>query len=336
MRAYIFEQFGQKNLKIVDRPMPKPADNELLLKIKSVSLNFRDHLMIEGNYNPKLKLPIVPCSDGVGEVVEVGSSVSGWKIGERAIPIFTLAWQDGDVQREYLRHSLGGPKDGTLQEYMTVRADGAVKAPIHLTDDESATLACAGLTAWSAIIEKGNIKPGERLLTLGTGGVSMFALQFGVMAGAEVLITSGSDEKLSRAEQFGAKHGINYKTYPDWHKEVAKRIGLTGVDHVVEVGGMGTLDRSVKSVRAGGSIYLIGVLSGKSAPVDLTPVLMQNIRIQGVVVGHRRSFIEMNRAIEYHQMRPIIDKTFGFDEAEVAFNYLKSGSHFGKVCIRVS
>ncbi|MBW7858909.1 MAG: NAD(P)-dependent alcohol dehydrogenase, partial [Leptonema sp. (in: Bacteria)] len=313
MRAYIFESFGQKNLKIVERPIPKPESGELLLKMKSVSLNFRDHLMIEGNYNPKLRLPIVPCSDGVGEVVEVGSSVSGFKIGDRVIPIFASVWQDGDVKREYLRHSLGGPIDGTLQEYMTVKADGAVQAPVHLTDDEAATLACAGLTAWSAIIEKGKIKPGERLLTLGTGGVSIFALQFGLMAGAKVCITSGSNDKLNRAIKLGANYTINYKDQPEWHKEVIKRFSLNGVDHVVEVGGMGTLERSVKSVRAGGSIYLIGVLSGKSAPVDLTPVLMQNIRIQGVVVGHRRSFIEMNRAIEQHQIQPVVDKTFSFE-----------------------
>lgn len=335
MQAYIFEEFGRDKLKMVERPVPEPASDEIVLKMKAVSLNFRDLLMVEGNYNPRMKLPVVPCSDGVGVVSAVGSNVKDWKIGERAMPVFAPGWYDGDPERAHLRGAIGGPADGTLQQYMRLKAVDAVKAPEHLTDEEAATLPCAGVTAWSALVEKGPVKAGEQILTLGTGGVSVFALQFGVMFGAEVVITSGSDDKLARAKELGARHCINYKTQPNWEKEVARITRLRGVDHVIEVGGMGTLERSVKSVRPGGSIYLIGVLAGRSAPVDLTPVLMQNIRIQGVVVGHRRAFNEMNRAIELHGMRPVVDRVFEFGEAQAAFDYLRSGSHFGKVCIRV-
>lgn len=335
MQAYVFEEFGRNTLKKVERPVPEPGPDEILLRMKAVSLNFRDLLMIEGNYNPRMKLPVVPCSDGVGEVVSVGSQVKNWKQGERALPLFAPGWYDGDPDRAHLRGAIGGPLDGTLQQYMCVKAVDAVKAPDNLSDEEAATLPCAGLTAWSAVVEKGQIKAGDQLLTLGTGGVSIFALQFGKMHGAEVVITSGSDDKLEKARALGARHCINYKTHPNWEKEIARLTKLRGVDHVIEVGGMGTLERSVKSVRPGGSIYLIGVLAGRSAPVDLTPVLMQNIRIQGVVVGHRRSFEEMNRAIQLHGMKPAVDRVFSFDEAPAAFDYLRSGSHFGKVCIRI-
>jgi NADPH:quinone reductase-like Zn-dependent oxidoreductase len=335
MQAYIFEEFGRNSLKRVERPVPDPGPDEIVLKMKAVSLNFRDLLMLEGSYNPRMKLPVVPCSDGAGVVSAVGSSVKDWKIGDRAMPLFAPGWYDGDPDRDHLRKALGGPVDGTLQEYMCFRAADAVKIPRHLTDVEASTLPCAGLTAWSALVEKGAVKPGEQILTLGTGGVSIFALQFGGMLGAEVMITSGSDEKLERAKALGARHVINYKTHPNWEREIARITAMRGVDHVIEVGGMGTLERSVKSVRPGGTIYLIGVLAGRSAPVDLTAVLMQNIRIQGVVVGHRRAFHEMNRAIELHGMRPVVDRVFSFDEAPAAFDYLRSGSHFGKVCIQI-
>ena len=336
MRSYVFSEFGKNPVKMTEGDVPEPADDEVLLQMKAVSLNFRDLLMIEGLYNPKMKLPVVPCSDGVGVVMKAGGDVKDIKAGQRVMPLFAPGWADGQIDRNHLRRSLGGPADGTLREYMCIRAADVVAVPDHLSDEEAATLPCAGLTAWSALFESGSLKSGDLLLTLGTGGVSIFALQFAAMAGAEVIITSSSDEKLNKAKELGAHHCVNYKTHSEWQKEVAKISRLRGVDQVIEVGGMGTLERSVKSVRPGGTISLIGVLSGRSAPVDLTPVLMQNIKIQGVVVGHRRSFIEMVRAVDLHKLRPVVDKTFSFDEAPKAFDYLRSGSHFGKVCIKVS
>ncbi|GIX40345.1 MAG: NADPH:quinone oxidoreductase [Leptospiraceae bacterium] len=332
---WIFDQFGFENLKIVESDIPEIQDDEILLEMKAASLNFRDLLMIKGNYNPKLRMPIVPCSDGVGIVIKKGKKVHHLQEGDRVIPIFAQGWYDGPPFRSMFRKTLGGPLDGTLQKYMIVPANDVVKSPEHLTDEEAATLPCAGLTAWSALVELGRVKPAEKVLALGTGGVSIFALQFAKMMGAETIITSSSEEKLNRAKQLGADYGINYKTNPDWEKEVLKISQMMGVDHIIEVGGVGTLEKSIKSVKPGGNIYLIGVLAGKQAPVDLTPVLMQNIKIQGVVVGHKRALEEMIRAISYFKLKPVVDKVFLFEQAKDAFEYMHKGSHFGKVCIKI-
>jgi NADPH:quinone reductase-like Zn-dependent oxidoreductase len=334
-KKWIFDQFGFEHLKLQEDDVREPKDDEVLLEMRAMSLNYRDILMIKGNYNPKLKMPLVPCSDGVGIVIKKGKNVDHLNEGDRVIPIFAQGWYDGSPFRNMLRKTLGGPLDGTLQKYMIVPAMDVVNTPEYLTDEECATLPCAGLTAWSALVELGRVKPGEKLLTLGTGGVSIFALQFAKMMGAEVILTSSSEEKLERAKNLGADHTINYKTNPDWEKEVLKITKMQGVDHIIEVGGVGTLERSIKSVKPGGSIYLIGVLAGKQAPLDLTPVLMQNIKIQGVVVGHKRALEEMIRAMNYFKLKPVIDKTFEFEKATEAFRYMASGSHFGKVCIKI-
>ena len=334
-KAQVFRSFGLDQLKMEERDIPRPGAGELLIQMKAASLNFRDLLMVAGQYNPKLKMPMVPCSDGVGVVQEVGPHCHRFKEGARVSPIFARGWHDGPAFREMLKSTHGGPLDGTLQQYMLVPEADVVSIPDYLTDEEAAAIPCAGLTAWSAVVEKGPVRPGEKLLILGTGGVSMFALQFGVLSGAEIMITSGSDEKLERAKTMGAHHTINYRDKPSWEKEVYRITGGRGVDHVIEVGGVGTLEKSIRSVRPGGSIYLIGVLAGKEAPLDLTPVLMQDIRIQGVVVGSRRAFENMNQALAVHKVRPVVDKVFSFEETTEAFAYLKSGSHFGKVCIRI-
>ena len=314
--------------------MPTPGSGELLIRMKAASLNYRDLLMVTGNYNPKLKMPMVPCSDGVGVIESVGQGCS-MKEGVRVSPIFARTWHDGPPFREMLKRTHGGPLDGTLQQYMVVPEADVVQVPDHLSDEAAAALPCAGLTAWSALVERGPVRPGEKLLILGTGGVSIFALQFGKALGAELIVTSGSDDKLQRARDMGAHHLINYRSSPNWERDVYKLTGGQGVDHIVEVGGVGTLEKSIRSVKPGGSIYLIGVLAGKEAPLDLTPVLMQDIRIQGVVVGSRRAFENMNRAVDVHKMEPVVDRVFSFDESAKAFEYLKSGSHFGKICIKI-
>ncbi len=333
-KAHIFHSFGLDQLKLEELPIPEPGPGELLIRMKAASLNYRDLLMVTGNYNPRLKMPLVPCSDGVGIVESAGEGCST-KSGTRVSPIFARTWHDGPPFREMLKRTHGGPLNGTLQQFMVVPEADVVEVPEHLSDEQAAALPCAGLTAWSALVERGPVRPGEKLLILGTGGVSIFALQFGKILGAEIIVTSGSDDKLQKAKEMGAHHLINYRSSPNWDREVFKLTGGQGVDHIVEVGGVGTLEKSIRSVRPGGSIYLIGVLAGKEAPLDLTPVLMQDIRIQGVVVGSRRAFQNMNRAVDVHSIKPAVDKVFSFEDSVKAFEYLKGGSHFGKVCITI-
>ena len=304
-----------------------------MVRFHAASLNYRDLMFVKGTYNPKAKLPTVPFSDGAGEVVEVGASVTKWRVGDRVCPIFAQSWFEGEPSNVKNRTTLGGGSlDGVLREYGAFDEDGLVKVPEHLSFEEAATLHCAAVTAWRALIYSGNMKAGETVLTLGTGGVSVFALQFAKMHGAQVIITSRSDEKLERTRDLGANETINYKTTPEWDKEVLSLTNKLGVDHVVEVGGAGTLSRSLNSVRVGGHVALIGVLTTGN---DFNPisVLMKGVRLQGIFVGSRQMFEEMNRAIELNRMKPVIDRTFAFEEVGEALKYLESGSHLGKVVI---
>lgn len=336
MHAYAIEDdFGFENLQLVERPKPEPGPGEVLVRMRAVSPNYRDVLMIRGLYNPNQQLPLIPFSDGVGEVVEHGAGVERVSVGDRVSPIFAQKWLAGRPTLEKLKSSLGGPLDGPLCEYMCLSEESVVSVPEHLTDEEASTLPCAGLTAWNALAEQGNVQPGQTLLTLGTGGVSSFGLLFGKALGAEVIITSSSDEKLERVEEFGADFGINYEQHPEWGKIVKEQTDGVGADHVLEVGGANTLPQSVKGVRIGGHISLIGVLSGHVDDFMVTPVLMQNIRIQGVIVGHREMFENMNRAIATHEIRPIVDRTFSFDEVHEALEYMARGEHVGNIAIRV-
>jgi NADPH:quinone reductase-like Zn-dependent oxidoreductase len=230
---------------------------------------------------------------------------------------------------------MGGPLDGMLSEYVCLNEEGVVAIPGHLSYEEASTLPCAALTAWSCMFRHGNVKPGDKILALGTGGVSIAALQLAKMAGAEVTITSSSDEKLERAKRLGADHTVNYKTNEKWSGAVREASGGNGVDHVIEVGGVGTLEQSIRACRMGGTISLVGVLAGPQAPVNLTLVLMQDIRIQGVFVGPRESFEAMNKAIAQHKLKPVVDKVFAYAEAREALHYMAAGKHFGKVCIRI-
>lgn len=326
--------FGLENLHRVERPVAEPGAGEVRVRIRAVSLNYRDVLMLRGFYNPRQALPLVPCSDGAGMIDAVGPGVTRWKVGDRVMPNFAQLWFAGSPTRDMLASTLGGPRDGTLQQFMVLREDGVVATPEHLDDLEAATLPCAALTAWSALVTHGNLHAGETVLVLGTGGVSMFALQIARIFGADVIATSSSDEKAERARELGARAVVNYKTHPDWSREVVKLTGGRGVDHVIEVGGAGTFDQSVRSLRPGGNLALIGVLAGQSE-VNLTRVLMTNIKVQGLIVGHRESFIEMNRALALHQIRPVVDRVFDFADAPAAFASLAEATHFGKICISV-
>lgn len=336
MKAFeIQDQFGLDSLKLAERPDPAPGAGQVLIKLRAASLNYRDLLMVKGQYNPRLRLPLIPVSDGVGEVAAVGDGVSRAKVGDRVAGNFSQKWIAGEPAKAKLSASLGGPLDGMLAEYAMLHEEGVVQVPAHLTDEEAATLPCAALTAWNSIIATGGMKAGDALLVQGTGGVSIFALQFAKMIGARVIITSSSDEKLERARELGASNTINYKSNPDWEKQVREITGGVGVDHIVEVGGAGTFAKSLRAIRIGGHISLIGNLSGNVADVSLTLILMQNIRVQGLLVGSREMFEAMNRAIELHQMRPVIDRVFEFKDAVEAFKYMESGAHFGKICIRI-
>jgi NADPH:quinone reductase-like Zn-dependent oxidoreductase len=325
--------FGLENLRVEERPDPEPGPRELVLRMRAASLNYRDLMMVRGEYNPRQPLPLVPASDGVGEVVVVGAGVARVKVGDRVCPIFAQGYLAGEPTREKLKTTLGGPLDGTLTELMRVSEDSVVKVPSHLTNVEAACLPCAGVTAWNALVAQGQLQPGQTLLTLGTGGVSIFALQIGKTLGARVIVTSSSDEKLQRARELGADEIVNYRTTPDWAKRVRELTNGRGVDHVIEVGGGGTLAESIKSVRPGGTVSIIGALAGAKSELNVLPVLMQNIRLQGVFVGHRESFEGLCAAVAEKQIRPVVDRSFGFDQARAALEHMQSGSHFGKVCL---
>lgn len=336
MRAWEIQGgFGLANLWLTERPDPRPGPGQVLIRVRAVALNYRDLLTVEGTYNPKQKLPLVPCSDGAGEVVEVGAGVTRVKPGDRVCGIFAQRWIAGEPNREKLRSTLGGPLDGMLAELVVLSDEGVVPVPPHLTWEEAATLPCAGLTAWSALVTHGRLTAGDTVLLLGTGGVSIFALQFAGLLGVRALVTSSSDEKLERARRLGASGLINYRTTLEWSGAVRELTGGAGADLVVEVGGAGTLEQSLRSVRMGGTICLIGNLAGIVAQVPLALVFMQQVRLQGILVGHREGFEAMNRAIAQHEMRPVIDRSVPFEEAPAAFELMVAGGHFGKICVRV-
>lgn len=333
MRVYeLSGGFGLENLKVSERSLPRPGPGQAVVKMHACSLNYRDLLVVNGSYNPRQSLPLIPLSDGVGEVVETGEGVSRVEAGQRVAGIFAQKWLDGPLDLEARASTLGGPQDGVLAEYRLFHQDGLVHVPEPLSYEEASTLPCAGVTAFSALVEHGGIRPGESVLLLGTGGVSLFALQFAKLSGARVIVTSSSNEKLEKVRSFGADDTINYREIPDWDKKVRRMTG-TGVDHVVEVGGAGTLPKSLNSVKLGGSVYVIGVLSGVTAEIPVTSIMMKQVRVQGILVGSRRMFESMNRAVVKHRLRPVIDQVFDFDHALDAFDRLAGASHFGKVVI---
>ncbi len=334
MRAWrINDEFGMDNLKLTDLPDPKPGYGQVLIRVMASALNFRELVTIEGQYGPNVKAPIIPCPDGAGEVVEVGDGVTSLVPGDRVATMFFQSWQDGPPTGEKQAQALGGPLDGTMTEMMVLSEKGVAKIPDYMTYLEAATLPCAALTAWSALVTEGNIKAGDTVVMQGTGGVSLFALQFAKMLGARAIITSSSDEKLERAKALGADEVINYRTNPDWDKAVKKMTNGEGADHIVEVGGAETLTKAVRAVRIGGTISLIGVLSGAAGAFPLPLVLMRNVRIQGITVGSREGFVAMVKAMAQNEIHPVVDKVFPFEQAKEALAFLKSGKHYGKVCL---
>ena len=335
MKAFEIRQAsGIDALTLTEKPEPKPSYGQVLVKTKAVSLNYRDLLVVKGAYSRNLPSGLIPCSDGAGEVVEVGEGVTRANPGDRVAGIYMQTWISGELNESKAKSALGGAIDGVLAEYVLFHQDGLVHIPEHLSYEEAATLPCAAVTAWNGLITSGGLKLGDTVLVMGTGGVSIFALQFAKISGARVIATSSSDEKLERVKQLGASDGINYKSVPDWDKKVWELTKKVGVDHVVEVGGAGTLAKSLRAVRMGGHISLIGVLSGAGEANPL-PAVMKNIRIQGIYVGSRDMFEAMNIAISLHQLHPVIDRVFPFEEAKEAFLYMESGAHFGKVVIRL-
>jgi NADPH:quinone reductase-like Zn-dependent oxidoreductase len=333
MKAYELQALGLDNLKRVERADPKPGAGEVLVRIRAVSLNYRDLLVVQGRYNPKMKLPRIPVSDGAGEVVGLGEGVTQWKVGDRVVAPFMPAWLAGPLTDSAAASALGGDVDGLLRETAVLPANALLDLPPHLTFVQAACLPCAAVTAWNGLFVTGHLQPGSTVLIQGTGGVSIFGLQFSLMAGAQAVVISSSDEKLARAGKLGARHLINYRSEPDWDKRVLEITGGRGVDLTLEVGGTGTLSRTLKATAYAGEVGVIGVLTGISGEVQLGSVLHKAIQLHGIYVGSRAMFAAMNAALALHRIEPVIDRTFGFDETLEAFRHLESGRHFGKIVI---
>ncbi len=324
--------FGRNNLRRVPHDPGKPGPGQARVRLTAWSLNYRDFLVIEGQYNPRQNLPLLPGSDAVGVVEAVGPGVTRVQVGDRVCPNFSQTWLSGRPRPADLRSALGSPGDGVFRDAIVLREEGLVHPPAHLTDAECASLPCAAVTAWRALVTEGQVQPGDVVLTLGTGGVSLAALQIAQLIGARVAITSSSDEKLARAKTLGATWTLNYRTTPGWGKDLARSIG--DIDHVVEVGGAGTLNESLRAVRMGGTVSLIGVLAGVQAPLALTKVLMRGIRVQGIFVGSRDDFESLNRALVARpSFRPVVGRTFTKEELPAALAFLESQQHFGKVVL---
>ena len=334
MKAFQIPEFGIDNLSVAEQETPRPAAGQVLVRMSAAALNFRDLLVVKGLYNPKLRRPMVPLSDGSGVVEEAGSGVTRWKKGDRVCGIFMQSWLEGPITKEKGNSALGGSLDGVLAEYVVFHEDGLVECPPSLTDEEAATLPCAAVTAWHALFEHTPPDPGNTVLLQGTGGVSIFALQLAHAAGLRIILTSSSDDKLKRAAQLGATELINYREVPDWDKRARQLTGGTGVDHVIEVGGSGTIGKSINAVRTGGTISVIGVLSGAAPTVDPRGILMNSIRMQGIYVGSRLMFERLNRAIELHRIQPVIDRVFPWTEFPDALRHMESASHFGKIALK--
>jgi NADPH:quinone reductase-like Zn-dependent oxidoreductase len=342
MFAYPITQFGIDHLQQIELPQPTPTPGTVLIKVHAVSLNYRDLMMVSGLYNPKMSLPRTPCSDGAGEVVAVGEGVTRVHIGDRVCGIFMQRWLDGPLTAEKSKAALGGDIDGMLAEYVLLHHEGVVRFPDHLSYEEAATLPCAAVTAWNALHHAGEpanpAQSGDTIVIQGTGGVSIFALQFAKLLGAKVLGTSSSDEKLTRARSLGLDESCNYKQTPEWSKWVMETTSGKGADRIMEVGGAGTLGHSLRAARVGGTIAQIGVLSGAATadPLALTPILHKQLRVQGIYVGSRAMFEQMNAAIAKSSLHPVIDQIFPVDQVQQAFHHMQSGSHFGKIVIRLA
>ncbi|MSO64920.1 MAG: NAD(P)-dependent alcohol dehydrogenase [Alphaproteobacteria bacterium] len=327
---------GPEKLRLCDRPQPSPGPGEVIVRLRAASLNFRDTLILKGGYGARQKTAdLVPLSDGAGEVIAVGHAVKRWLPGDRVTGCFFQDWLAGEPSEAVLDSDLGRARDGVLAEFRAFGEQGLVATPAPLSDIEAAALPCAALTAWSALVTYGGVRAGDVVLVQGTGGVSLFALQFAKACGARVIVTSSSDAKLERAAALGADCLINYASDQDWGKTALQWTGGRGVDNVVEVGGAGTLKQSIRAVRPGGIISLIGVLAGARSDFLIPLIGSRNVCIQGIAVGHREGFEAMLRAMAVHRIKPVIDRVFALADAAAAFDHLAAGRHFGKVCIAI-
>jgi NADPH:quinone reductase-like Zn-dependent oxidoreductase len=338
MRAYQLPKGGAgiDALAVVDRPVPKPQYRQVLVKVAACSLNYRDLGITRGTYRMPVRENVVPLSDGAGEVIEVGPGVTRVKTGDKVAGCFFQRWVGGEPSPTLQASALGGALDGMLAEFAVLEEDGVVKIPAHLSLEEGATLPCAGVTAWDAIMNHAKLIAGQSVLLLGTGGVSIFGLQLAHAMGIIAIVTSSSDAKLARAKALGAACGINYKTTPDWDKAAVEFTGGRGVDHVLEVGGGATLTRSFGAIRHGGKISIIGSVSGGATELNPGLIFLKRANVQGISVGSMQMFEAMNAAIAANKIKPAIDRVFGFDEVKAAFNHMAAGAHFGKIVVRVA
>jgi len=328
--------FGIDALTFDEINVPAPGAGEVLVRIGAVSLNYRDLLVTRGHYNPKLAFPATIGSDAAGEVVEVGKGVTAFKEGDRVVAGFMPAWKSGPIDRTGFDSALGGGELGVMQTHCIFHETALVTVPQSFSLEEAATLPCAGVTAWNALVETGNVGPSDTVLLLGTGGVSIFALQIAKLRGAKTILTSSSDEKLLHAKSLGADHTINYRTQPKWDKAVRELTGGQGATHVVEVGGAGTLPLSLRSAAFNAQVSLIGVLTGATEPFDVLPVLMHSLCVQGIYVGSVAMLCAIAETFDQAGIKPVIDRTFNFSEAQQALRYLESAAHFGKIVLRIS
>ncbi|MFT3775700.1 MAG: NAD(P)-dependent alcohol dehydrogenase [Minicystis sp.] len=337
MKAWIIDgKFGLDAFALVERETPKPRRGEVLVRVRAASLNYRDLMVVSGLYNGAQPLPFIPVSDGAGEVVAIGEGVTRVGVGDRVAGAFAQRWVGGRPTVETMRGStLGTPRPGLLAEYVVLDEEGTVRIPDHLSFEEASTLPCAGVTAWHALFVDAPLRPGDTVLVQGTGGVAVFAIQLARAAGARVIVISSSDEKLARAEQIGAHDLVNYKKTPAWDERAKELTGGAGVDIVVDVAGGETLARSVNALRIGGQVSLVGLLAGTTAPVDVLQLLIKKVRIQGINVGSREWFEDMNRAITHHRLRPVVDRVYPFEKAPEAVAALKEGSYVGKLVVSV-
>jgi NADPH:quinone reductase-like Zn-dependent oxidoreductase len=333
LKSWILTQFGPEGLQSVDRKSKPISAGEIRIKLLAISLNYRDWLVVTGRYDSRMKLPFAPCSDGVGIVTEIAPDVRRFKVGDRVIPAFSQSWVSGEFSKESRIKTLGGPLDGTLAGELVVSAYGAVKAPSNLTNFEAATLGCAGLTAWNALSATGHLKPGDTVLVQGSGGVSIFALQIAKKIGAKVAVVSGSVDRFEKLREIGADFVVDYHQHPAWSKTIRDWTGGRGVDHVVDIGGAGTIQQSIAAVRSGGRISLIGMLSGGKQEIDLVPIFMNAISLQGIYVGSVTMLEDFCQMIENSDLRPLISRQYAFDDLPEAMLDMGSGRTFGKLVV---
>ena len=336
MKAWLLKDFGLNNLQQGEVPTPVPQAGELLVKVGAVSLNFRDKAIVDGFYEPHLvPKPLIPVSDAVGVVVATGAGVTRFAVGDRVNSHLYSRWIDGEPGPDEPAYCFGMPLPGGLAEYMIIHEDSAVRAPQNMTDEEASTLPIAALTAWYALMDVGRLQPGQTVLVQGTGGVSIFAAQIAAAHGARVIATSSSDANLAKAKAFGVSDGINYRTHPDWEREVLALTGGKGVDITIDVAGGAGLNQSVQATKAAGVIAQVGFLTGQTTQLQLMPVIFRQTTIRGIAVAPRTSFDRMNPFLDRHGIKPVIDRVYAFDEAVQAFEHLARGP-FGKVVIKVA